>query len=121
MEMDIATSIWRSPTAQTIAINIAGPATTAVFTPHAGKRFAVHYIFLQSDVVAGTVAFQSGSTAISGVIDLLGTTPERLEMCCDGMPILLGRANGDAFNIVTTGATFELDGLAVITQLDGIL
>lgn len=124
MEMDIATSIWRSPTAQTVAIDTAGTGTKTIFTPDAGKRFAVHYLFIQVDVVnPSTIKFQSGSTDISGTIDLDGAAApgDNIEFCCAGMPILIGRANGDAFQIVAGGAGVELDGLAVVTQLDGIL
>jgi hypothetical protein len=121
--MDIGESVWRARSAQTIAIETVGAVTTAVFTPDAGKRFAVHYFRadMHRHTTDGTFKFQSGSTDISGVFEVNSNDRDDFELCCGGMPIFIGRANGDAFNIVQTGSSFEIHGLVVVTQLEGIL
>jgi hypothetical protein len=106
-----------------VAINLGVAANAIIFSPDAGKRFAVHYLIVQGDGAVGTVVFESATTAITGIFDLDGTaTPqERLELSNSGVPVLMGSANGEDFTITTTGASFELDGFAIVTQVDGIL
>jgi hypothetical protein len=81
----------------------------------------------QNSAVA-SITFLSGSTALSAAITFDGTPSvgppaksDFIEFCCGGMPIFLGRANGDIFNINCAGAAQDVRGFAVMTQLDGIL
>jgi hypothetical protein len=129
---DIATAIWQSPDAQTVPIDFTGAGgggtTSPIFTPDSGKRFACHYLRMhfQNGVIAA-ITFLSGSTALSGAITFDGTQsigpPQEsafIEVCCGGMPIFLGRANGDIFNINCAGAAQDVRGFAVMTQIAGV-
>jgi hypothetical protein len=133
---DIATAIWQSPDAQTVEISFqstGGAGTTAaIFQPDAGKRFAVHYIRIHfQNLQQADIQFRSGSgTNLSGVFTFDGTNStgppaksDFLEVHACGMPIFIGRANGDAFSINATnnsGAT-DLRGWAVVTEIAGVL
>lgn len=125
--MDIQTAIWQSPLTQTVAINATSPGTTTIFTPDAGKRFACHYLFLQfGGATTGTVEFESNTTPISGVFNYDGTPSSNdvgsVQLCCAGMPILVGINNGDNFNmvLVNVGGAMEVDGFALMTQIGGV-
>jgi hypothetical protein len=121
--MDIGTSIWLSPTARTVAINLTGILVASpLFTPDPGKRFAVHYLALSVTATTGTISFQSGGTNITGALNYDGTPSTggqvSFALHASGMPIMLGINNGDVWQ-VSLSATTSIDGWAIVSQVDG--
>lgn len=98
--------------ARSIKIDSASSSIT-VFTPAADSRFVCLYLVIQAET-AGSVQVQSGSTDISGPIDLaedvvqvFGNAP---------CPVFLGRAAGEAMKIANAG-TVQLNGTAFVLDV----
>jgi hypothetical protein len=107
-----------SQVAKTVAIDNAGAATTvAAHTPSAGRIFAVIQLILQSEGITD-VTIKSGATALTGPMSFTATSPvDYREFKNSGMPVFVGRAAGDVFN-VTVSAAVQVQGFAVVAEME---
>lgn len=94
-------------TNQSAAVDISTATTTAVVAAVTGKRIVVYNYTLVNGVATGqSVQFKSGTTALTGVIQLPlavggGLAPSSgSELTC-----LFATARGEALNLVSTAAT----------------
>jgi len=98
----------------TVPISTTGASGDAtIHATTAGLRFVVFYIVLASS--AGVdVTLKSGATAISGAMPIAAAAEKTWGASM--VPVLKGRAAGDAFVINASGAT-NLRGFAVLAEM----
>ena len=103
----------------TVPINATG-ATVTIRAATSGRRWALHYLYLESDSNT-TVLFNSGSTAISGALTVAATTagtPAPLVLDGGGSPVLMTRSVGDALTVTNGTSSANLDGFALLIGYD---
>jgi len=85
---------------QTIAINQVGAGNPTLYTPPVNKVFLVFLAIVQNTGVgANTIKFQSGATDIARFAPVAGIG---IELNCGGLPVLVGRAAGEALKLDVT-------------------
>ena len=117
----VAPSFWDSVlvTAKTVEIDSSADAFLT-YTPQTGRRFACFHLYLQAEA-AGDVQAKSGSTDISGPINIANAN-DILDIKNFGIPVLLGRATGEAMTLnQTPAAGIQFNGFAVIAEFSGNL
>lgn len=98
---------------KTYKINVNGAASHTIIAATAGKKWVVY----ACGIVAGgaaTFEVKSGTTAVTGEIDVT-TTP--LFFSCSGFPLWTGELTNEALVFTTTGAV-DFDGWVLAALID---
>jgi hypothetical protein len=101
-----------SRVAATPSVNITSATTTEIYGVDGNKVFIVYRLFaLNLDGSnAVTLNFKSEATSILNpvILQTLGSAGDRLDLYSHGLPILIGIAEGDDFDVTTSGATVNV-------------
>ena len=114
--LELASRAVRDPKFTTVRIDITNssdPETLTIYTPDSGHRFIVFHLYLRVEGTTGDVTFLSGSTQITGDLDLAAS--DAVEWKNAPFPVFKGRARDEAFKVTLASSTgIQLNGFALI-------
>lgn len=104
---------WLQKGAKTVPIDFATSGDHTVHSVTGGRRFCVHYVFLQAENVVD-VLFKSGSTALTGALAFAANTEKTWDN--SGTAVFAGRATGENF-VLNLSGNIQVNGFAVVTEM----